>query len=546
MDARWTGCAQPCAQPVEIYWGRPGTPALTCAYSIPSMWRKESRSISDRWGGVSSSSAIYVRLLAIDSAQKGHARTVDHWDRGRGEPARHERRDSESWADLAPGWSDEPYSRPDGTYRTPSRRRARLRGAPEPVDSYTPAWARESTPPDTTPPWHTGSAKRRVGRHHRPDDADEAAPSPDRAVDDWRTTTGHGERDGWSTTAEPATPARTDARLTARWIRSPEEINRTVADPPSRRRRRGGGSRHTADTGQWSQLTDTGALDPIPYSAPPDDGSGYGRLDPVSDAGPWDRLTDTTERRRDELVGSGRHADPDDDLRTTADRGELFWSGTRLAGDDPRWMATPDSAPRSPAVAFPTAPRSAPPSRRRSSAATDLDDPAGSTSTRSGGSTRTRRSGGRAMTTAPRRRTIGRTDSRFRQRVNPLDRRLTDDLLDVRPSPFGAMLHTVAWYAVPVLVFVVWVLTLDPTVPADCVPELTGEPCRSERAAALAALGDGLPRFGAALLTSLLAAVLLRWMNRVWRTASIGLAAAVVGGGLSTVLFSVISGRPLG
>jgi hypothetical protein len=38
----------------------------------------------------------------------------------------------------------------------------------------------------------------------------------------------------------------------------------------------------------------------------------------------------------------------------------------------------------------------------------------------------------------------------------------------------------------------------------------------------------------------------VRWVSKTWRSISVGLAAAVVGGGLSTVLLSALSGQPLG
>ncbi|MBF9129291.1 hypothetical protein I0C86_09940 [Plantactinospora sp. S1510] len=127
-----------------------------------------------------------------------------------------------------------------------------------------------------------------------------------------------------------------------------------------------------------------------------------------------------------------------------------------------------------------------------------------------------------------------------------MSRRLEDDLLDPRPNgPMTAVLYTAAWYGVAVLAVFVWVLTLDASVPVDCVPAASGG-CESERGQAMTALLDGVPRFAAALGTGLVVAALMRWFNRTWRAVTVGLAAAVVGGGLSTVLFSVISGQPLG
>ncbi|HEX7744135.1 MAG TPA: hypothetical protein VF462_02570, partial [Micromonosporaceae bacterium] len=86
--------------------------------------------------------------------------------------------------------------------------------------------------------------------------------------------------------------------------------------------------------------------------------------------------------------------------------------------------------------------------------------------------------------------------------------------------------------------------TLDGSPPQDCVVG-AGQHCVSARAQAAAAVVDAGPRAAVALGASLAVAVLLRWASS-WRTASVGLAAAVIGGGLSTLLTSVISGQPLG
>jgi hypothetical protein len=236
----------------------------------------------------------------------------------------------------------------------------------------------------------------------------------------------------------------------------------------------------------------------------PTSGRGFGS---GVDTGQWDRLTDTGTwdgRRLAELDSEleRKAADP----WAAADQTEMFWTGTRLAGDDPRWMDTPASAPRSPAVGYPV---SAP--RARSAAA------------------------------APRRR-IDEAPLRRRGIEN-----LEEDLLDSSPGgPLASMLYAAAWYLIPVLVFFGWLLTLDATIPVGCVTDVTGGGCESDRAKAMASLVAGAPRFGAALMSSLVIAVLLRWASGTWRARTVGLAAAVVGGGLSTVLLSIINGEPLG
>ncbi|MBE1486066.1 hypothetical protein [Plantactinospora soyae] len=847
---------------------------------------------------------------------------MDHRDRGRGELAPHERQDSDGWGDPASPWPGDPYSRPDGSHRTPSRRRARHRGAPDPVDSYTPPWALESTPPSQADAAAGGGDG---GRHHQPDPAGERGagrrraepdvgwegmdeywraprrtsdePVADGATDNrWRGTgetvgwrrapdtgaddagtgdvgatgrhgrnredagrhaddttggwprsapvsgaapiSGAGERGsypgesperpgrgrrrradpevdgsvaptsgwgggasagswtergglddsvrsddgprrhrtgtpgaGWRDSPETDTrgswhgrtgepdggwrdhtmelgagsrgrvePDRTDGRPavgrrrarpeswdrddpslpdrpaasgtyprdragedaptaaprpgtaasaepppadpapedgmtkpTARWVRSATEADpRAGTDVPPRRSERragradggarpwerepdaepvrrdrdtgpvrrgrdtgaarrsdddpgvagrpgderglprwqgpadsGGGSgrhanpapdrrrldttrrsRHT-DPGPWDQFTDTGMLEPVtdagPVSSPSvgrrrdrstdssrwDQLTDTGMLEPVTDAGPvsspsvgrrrdrstetsrWDRFTDTTEWRNGELAGLAGDAQAEEAGRTGVDRDDAFWSGTRLAGDDPRWMGIPDSAPRSPAVAYPPPARPAAPARRRQDEATTptrrRSEPVSSRA-RAGTATSPRRAGGPDPVSTGRRSATGRrpTSSSARRQASPLSRRLEDDLLDPRPSgPLTAVLYTAAWYGVAVLAVFVWVLTLDASVPVDCVPGAVGG-CESERGQATAALLDGVPRFAAALATGLVVAALMRWLNRTWRAVTVGLAASVVGGGLSTVLFSVISGRPLG
>jgi hypothetical protein len=259
------------------------------------------------------------------------------------------------------------------------------------------------------------------------------------------------------------------------------------SDRPGRADR--AGQRHGAtDTGQWDRLTDTG------------------QWDRATDTGQWDRFTDTGVWDRGELAALDERDRGDGP--SWRDRGETFWSGTRLAGDDPRWMETPASAPRSPAVAFPRPPRTRPPGSL----------PAATTA-------------GRVAVPAERR----------------TSRRMEDDLLDTeRGSHLAAVLYTAAWYAVPVLVFFLWLVTLDNSVPPGCVTDVIGGGCDSDRARALASILAAAPRFGAALTSSLVVALLLRWVTGAWRPASLGLASAVVGGGLSTLLYSALTGQPLG
>lgn len=126
-------------------------------------------------------------------------------------------------------------------------------------------------------------------------------------------------------------------------------------------------------------------------------------------------------------------------------------------------------------------------------------------------------------------------------------RRLEDDLLD--PDPGGSvrpLLYTAACYLVPAMLIFVWLLTLDSQAPAGCVTDISGGGCESARSRALESLLAGSPRFGLALASSLVVAALLRRVGTTWRSATIAVAAAVVGGGLSTVLISAVTGQPIG
>jgi len=62
---------------------------------------------------------------------------------------------------------------------------------------------------------------------------------------------------------------------------------------------------------------------------------------------------------------------------------------------------------------------------------------------------------------------------------------------------------------------------------------------------ALDTLTKAAPQFAVSLVLSVLVAVGLRWASSSWKAVSVGLAAAVVGGGLATVLSSAITGNSL-
>jgi hypothetical protein len=102
---------------------------------------------------------------------------------------------------------------------------------------------------------------------------------------------------------------------------------------------------------------------------------------------------------------------------------------------------------------------------------------------------------------------------------------------DEAPGYVQTALITTAWYTVPLLVYTMFVLTLNGTASAGT---------NSPRAQALTGLLDGMPRLGAALVLSLVVATLIRATTRGWRAVTIGFASAVVGGGAATVLLTAL------
>jgi hypothetical protein len=111
------------------------------------------------------------------------------------------------------------------------------------------------------------------------------------------------------------------------------------------------------------------------------------------------------------------------------------------------------------------------------------------------------------------------------------------DLLDpddeeddqVSGGPLAAVGYTVIWYGVPVVLFVFYMLVVN----------------GGAQTHALDTLAKAAPQFGISLVLSVIVAVGLRWASSSWKAVSVGLAAAVVGGGLATVLSSAITGNSL-
>lgn len=119
------------------------------------------------------------------------------------------------------------------------------------------------------------------------------------------------------------------------------------------------------------------------------------------------------------------------------------------------------------------------------------------------------------------------------------------DQLDEDDEPSGrgyvaALFATAAWYLAPVALYLLWTLTLGSAQDASCI-ETSGAPCIAPRSEALATLVDSAPQLGTALALSLTLALTLRWMTSMWRTVAVGFAAAVVGAGVTTVVFSLFT-----
>jgi hypothetical protein len=106
-----------------------------------------------------------------------------------------------------------------------------------------------------------------------------------------------------------------------------------------------------------------------------------------------------------------------------------------------------------------------------------------------------------------------------------------DDEEDDQDSsgPLAAVGYTVIWYGVPIVLFVIYMLVVN----------------SDSRAHALDTLAGAAPQFAISLVLSIIVAVGLRKVSSSWKAISVGLAAAVVGGGLATVLSSAITGNSL-
>ncbi|MFG2061880.1 hypothetical protein ACGFIK_10715 [Micromonospora sp. NPDC048871] len=371
----------------------------------------------------------------------------------------------------------------------------------------------ESEQPAGSEPTATEPARRRRR-------APESASAP--AVDPWERAAEPWERRARSEGVRPAVDPWDASGLHA-WHQSAEAGIRgepTSADPwdadSTNQWLRTSGSDQWLEpdqTGQWLQPDQTGQWEGAAAETDQwDRRRGGTRWEGYSGPDQWDR-TQPPGSRATSGAGQWSWAEPEPEPAQ-----EGFWPGTRLAGDDPRWVEASASAPRSPVVGY-TAPRPRTAARRRPVA-------------------------------APAPRQTGMAS--VRRRIEAVgaggwSRRLEDDLLDPDPgAPWLPLLYTAGCYLLPAVVIFIWLLTLDGAPPTGCVTDISGGGCESPRARAFGAMVAGTPRFGLALVSSLVVAMLLRRVGTTWKPTTVALAAAVVGGGLSTVLISAVTGQPIG
>jgi hypothetical protein len=100
-----------------------------------------------------------------------------------------------------------------------------------------------------------------------------------------------------------------------------------------------------------------------------------------------------------------------------------------------------------------------------------------------------------------------------------------------------ALLWTGGWFAAPMVLYLLWAAARDGTPPAVCA-DVAGVTCASPRAAAFADLAGVFPGLLGALALAILAAVGLRRIALNWRAGTVGLAAAVIGTGVATLIAS--------
>ncbi|WP_157241033.1 hypothetical protein [Catenuloplanes japonicus] len=287
------------------------------------------------------------------------------------------------------------------------------------------------------------------------------------------------------------------------------------------------GSPGTTDTGTWRRR---------PQNA--DDGDWRGPQT-VSDTGTWRRGAQmdepATEQTGTRAGGYGfTRAEPGQGRpRYSGETGEVSRYPRRTETDTSSWQRTPDGvmwtgAPTTGETPAPRVYRAARPVRPwddTSAAERDWASGQANTGTHPDG-----------LLTKPSYTEAPPEQRTPRREMSPAMRRqmAVEELEELEEAPPGGPLaaigFTVFWYAVPVVLFTIFTLTQG----------------AAERARAGATLLGAAPQFGISLALSIVIAYLLRLVSGTWKTASVGLAAAVMGGGLAIVLVSAISGQPIG
>jgi hypothetical protein len=129
-----------------------------------------------------------------------------------------------------------------------------------------------------------------------------------------------------------------------------------------------------------------------------------------------------------------------------------------------------------------------------------------------------------------------------RRRAWPPPQPWTDEEPEEEPRPTlaPAVTWTIAAYLLPMLLYLAWAFTRSGVVPAGCL-DASGAPCPPPRVEAAENLLSVLPALVGALVLALLIAVGLRRLATGWRAGSVGLAAAVIGGGFATVVTAILN-----
>jgi hypothetical protein len=96
---------------------------------------------------------------------------------------------------------------------------------------------------------------------------------------------------------------------------------------------------------------------------------------------------------------------------------------------------------------------------------------------------------------------------------------------------------TAIWYAVPLVAAFLWGVTRSGAPEAICAGT---KACASARSASLHALMHLGPGLVIALALSLGVAVFIRRSSMAWRAITLGFAAAVIGAGVTTLLFTLL------